>query len=166
MFSFLLNVLEVTVVKEIIQVLSIRFKNASSVYCVVCSPPKVRFPSVTQELQARNLHPGHSRKPTREARGMRHAVYCSQGRDASVAAGRSCRKRPRPQTGEVDAHSKTRARFAHWGRSRRLRWVGGSCAAGPGADNHVHGAGAAGALCAAFLGRCPAACALLSTRRG
>ena len=47
---FLKNCIEcigVTLVNKIIQVSGVSFSNTSSVYCIVCSPLKVKFPSIT-----------------------------------------------------------------------------------------------------------------------
>lgn len=125
---FLLNLSEVTLVNEITQVLSARFRNASYVCCAVCSPPRVKA-SVTQEPQAGSLHPGCSGKPSGEHGGAVARHLLLTGGDASAAAGRSCSERPRPQAGESDAHKQNEGGVRSRGRGRPLRWVAGSRAA-------------------------------------
>ena len=39
-----------TLVIKIIQVSGVQFYNMSSLYCIVCSPPQVKFPSITNHF--------------------------------------------------------------------------------------------------------------------
>ena len=46
-YLFITGFIGVTLVNEIIQVSGVQFYNASSAYCIVCSPSKIKSPSVT-----------------------------------------------------------------------------------------------------------------------
>ena len=46
-FFNLIEFVEVIVVHKIIQVSGVQFYKTSPVYCTVCSPPKVKSPSIT-----------------------------------------------------------------------------------------------------------------------
>lgn len=49
-FFFPIKIIGVTLVNKIRWVSSTRFNNTSYVYCLVCSPPGVKFPSITKYL--------------------------------------------------------------------------------------------------------------------
>ena len=71
---FLKNFTWVTLVNKFIQVSGIQFYNTSSVYCVVCSPPKVKSPSIT-------IYPPlpSSTAPTPSPSGNHRTVVCIYG---------------------------------------------------------------------------------------
>lgn len=56
-FSLFLKIklMGVTLVNKIMQVLSVQFNNMSYVYCIVCSPQTVEFPSITLYLTLMSL---------------------------------------------------------------------------------------------------------------